>query len=172
MENEIWKSIDGFKTYEVSNYGRVKSLSKKCKVNNGFRKTKEKIIKPFITTTGYYCLTLKNNNNIYKKIKVHQLVAIAFLGHIRCGLKLVVNHKDFDRLNNNVDNLEIVTARENANKKHIKSSSNYVGVCWSNDRNKWQAQIQINGKRKMLGRFINEIDAHNAYQEALNNITL
>lgn len=101
---------------------------------------------------------------------IHQLVSIVFLGHNNCGYKLVVNHKDLNKQNNHVDNLEIVTQRENANRKHCKSSSQYVGVHWHKVAQKWIARIVINGKLKYLGCFTNEYDAHLAYQKRLKEI--
>lgn len=60
----------------------------------------------------------------------------------------VVNHKDFDRQNNKLSNLEIVTHRENANRKHLKSTSKYVGVGWHKRIKKWQSRIVV--KRKII----------------------
>ncbi len=154
---EVWKTIKGFENYEVSNLGRVKSL----------KYNKERILKFSILSNGYKVVDLYNNN-IRKTKKIHQLVAIAFLNHNPCGMELVVNHKDFDKLNNNVNNLEIVTNRENTNKKHIKSSSKYVGVFWESNAKKWRSRICLKDGRKHLGLFKNEYDAHLAYQKELN----
>lgn len=82
-----------------------------------------------------------------------------------------MNHKDFNRKNNNVENLEIITHRENSNRKHIKSTSQYVGASWFKRTNKWRANIQINGKQKSLGYFTTELEAHEAYQNALEKLT-
>jgi len=46
-------------------------------------------------------------------------------------------------------------------------TSKYIGVCWEPVRKRFVAAIKIKGKSKSLGRFINEIDAHNAYQKAM-----
>lgn len=156
---EIWKTIEGYEDYQVSNYGRVKS--KKC--------SKEKISKLSITKHGYYTISLYKDK-IKKTMNVYQLIAIAFLNHKPCGMDLVVNHKDFNKLNNHVDNLEIVTQRENTNKKHIKSISVFTGVTWCKSNKKWVSQILINNKKIHLGYFLNEIDAHNAYQNKLKKI--
>ena len=157
---EVWKTIEGYEgIYEVSNLGRVKSFIK-------YKGTKERILNQNIGTTGYYYVGLFCNK-IRKIKKVHQLVAIAFLNHKPCGFKLVVNHKDFNKLNNRVDNLEITTQRENTNQKHLNSTSNFVGVSWDKTRNKWRASIRINNKKKYIGRFKTEIEASNAYQKAL-----
>lgn len=157
---EIWKTIVGYKDYEVSNLGRVKSLKHR----------KEKILKPAPNSVGYLSVVLCEELK-QKTFQVHQLVAVAFLNHIFCGYKLVVNHKDFNKLNNNISNLEIVTARENSNLKHKKSSSKYVGVSWWSNQKSWVSQIIINKKRVFLGYFINEYDAHLAYENKLKDIT-
>jgi len=160
---EIWKSIKGYESlYEVSNLGSIKSLG-----NSKLRK--EKILKYSTDSNGYLKVDLYING-IGKTKKVHKLAAIAFLNHIPCGMKLVVNHKDFNKQNNYVENLEIVTQRENANKKHIESTSKYIGVTWNKDRNKWHSRIIISGKLTHLGLFNNEIDANNAYQNKLKSL--
>jgi hypothetical protein len=156
---EIWKTIEGFEDYEVSNFGRVKS----------FKLGKEKILKPSVNNHGY-CLVFLFKDKKRSTKKIHQLVSIAFLNHTPCGFKLVVNHKDFNRENNHVDNLEIVTTRENTNQKHLKSSSQYTGVCWDISNNRWRVRIRINNKNKHLGLFTNEIEASKAYQNKLKEI--
>lgn len=123
---------------------------------------------PNPNSDGYLRLNLTKNGK-GKNFKVHQLVAIAFLDHTPCGLNLLVNHKDFNRQNNNLENLEIVTPRVNGNQKHLPSSSKYTGVSWVESRSKWLAQILINGKHKNLGRFMSEYDAHLAYEKALKD---
>lgn len=166
---EIFKDIPGYEgIYQVSNLGRVKSLPREI-WKNGFYITKEKILKPNIGNIKY-CYVILYKNLQKKTIRVHQLVAMAFLNHTPCGHKLVVNHKDFNRLNNNVENLEIITSRENTNKKHLKSSSKYIGVNWCKTNLKWKSRIVFNGKRISLGYFKTEIEAHNAYQNKLKEI--
>jgi hypothetical protein len=151
--NEIWKDIDGYNgIYQVSSFGRIKSF--KCK--------KETILNGSDGGHGYLKVTLNK-----KSLVVHQLVAIAFLNHKPCGFNLVVNHKDFNRQNNNVNNLEIITQRENANRKHIPSSSKYVGVSY---RKPYKSQIKIKGKNILIGYYETEIEAHNAYQNKLKQI--
>lgn len=166
MENEIWIDVLGYDgLYEVSNLGNVKSL-------NYNHTRKEQLLKLGKDSVGYYTVRLYNKeiSNKGKTFKVHKLVAQAFLNHTPCGYKLVINHKDFNKLNNCVDNLEVVTQRENANLKHLKSTSKYVGVTWQKSCNRWQARITINTERIYLGVFKNEYDAHMAYQNKLNSI--
>ena len=163
---EEFRDIKGYEgMYQVSNLGRVKSLARKSSAGHNVQ---EKIRKTPVSSSGYPSVVLCKDGD--KKMRtVHQLVAIAFLEHKPNGYKgLYVNHINFDRTNNNVTNLEITTARENTNRKHLKSSSKYTGVCWVEPNNKWMAQIKINGKRKYLGLFKCEIAASVAYQKALN----
>ena len=105
-----------------------------------------------------------------KTIRAHQLVAVAFLGHKICGYKLVINHINFDGFDNRVENLEIVTQRENTNKKHLKSSSKYVGVRWAKKDKRWRAEITVNGKKVSAGSHKTELEAHQAYQKILNSL--
>jgi hypothetical protein len=163
-KTEQWKDILKFDNkYQISNLGRVKSL-------NYNHTKKPKILKLNQNIHGYKTVSL-SINNIKKTYSIQQLVAIAFLNHKNCGFELVVNHIDFNRKNNKLSNLEIITHRENTNRKHLKSTSQYTGVGWHKKICKWQSRIVIKKKIIHLGYFINEIDAHNAYQKALANIT-
>jgi hypothetical protein len=158
---EIYKDVIDYEgIYQVSNLGNVKSM----KFN------KEKILKPSKDSKGYLSINL-SVNGVFKMRNIHQLVAESFLNHKRCGYRLVVNHLDFNKTNNNVSNLEIVSARENCNKKHLKSTSQYTGVHWSKNSNKWISRITINGKNKHLGSFNDELRAVYAYQKELLNIS-
>ena len=159
---EEFRNIKGYEgIYQVSNLGRVKSL--KC--------GKERILKAADNGHGYGIVTfLKDGER--KMRTVHQLVAEYFLGHTPCGFKLVVNHIDFDKTNNKVSNLEIITNRQNTDLKHIKRSSKFVGVIWKKAAKKWMAYIEISGKQKHLGYFKCELSASNAYQTALKEIKI
>lgn len=171
MSEEKFKDIPGYDgLYQISNLGRVKSLSRQvCNSKRCFI-SKERILKLSKDSGEYSIVHLYIQGSKRSTKKVHKLVAECFLNHTSYGFELVVNHKDFNRLNNNVENLEIVTSRENTNKKHLKSSSKYTGVSWHKNRNKWQSQILINGKVKHLGYFINELEANNAYQLKINKL--
>jgi len=157
---EIYKDVIGYEgLYQVSSLGNVKSL----------KYGKEKTLKLSLNRGGYLRVNLCKKGNIERRL-IHQLTVEAFLDHKRCGFKLVVNHIDFNKTNNNVNNLEIVTARENTNRKHIESTSKYTGVHWYKITNKWRAVIVINGKQKHLGYFVDELEASEAYQKELNNL--
>lgn len=101
---EIWKDINEYNgIYQISNFGRIKRLKDKYHI-------KDKILKPFITETGYLRISLCNKN-IKKTYRVHRLVAEAFipnLNNLPC-----INHKDENKQNNNVNNLEWCTHQYN-----------------------------------------------------------
>jgi len=163
---EIWKDIPGYEgVYQISNLSRIKSLSRIILKNGKYPfKSKEKYLSKSIVN-GYEHISLSSVKT--KNYSVHQLVAMAFLNHTPCGYKLVVNHKNFNGLDNRLENLEIITQRENANHRKDKLSSKYNGVCFSKNDNKWKATIYVNGKNKHLGYFKTEIEASEYYQNAL-----
>ncbi len=153
---EIWKDIKGYEGhYQASNLGRIKSI----KFN------KEKILKHQIHKNEYVRVELTINNT-RKKIMVHRLVAHVFLG-LDIESDLVVNHKNHIRSDNKIDNLEIVNNRENQSYLKINTTSKYVGVCFVKKIEKWQTYITINKKIIHLGIYDNEIEAHQAYLDAL-----
>lgn len=99
---EIWKDIEGYGgLYQVSNLGRIKSF-KQNKLG--------KILRMQITHDGYYTVGL-SKDNYSKQCKVHRLVAKAFIPNTNNLLE--INHKDKNKLNNNVDNLEWCTRQYN-----------------------------------------------------------
>lgn len=130
-KTEQWKDVVGCcGIYMVSDLGRVKSLSRVVLRHDKYPfNSKEKILNQHINNHSYLVLSL-NINKIRKRKHVHKLVSEAFLNHIPCGFEKVINHKDFCKLNNKLNNLEITTARINSNKAHLPSTSKYVGVCW------------------------------------------
>lgn len=113
---EIWKPVKNYeKYYEVSNLGRIKSLARNVFWKNRggniiSRQDSEKIISPDILQTGYVRVRLRVCGNV-KAYAVHRLVAEHFIDN-PYG-KPCVNHKDGNRINNKVDNLEWCTYSEN-----------------------------------------------------------
>ena len=154
---EIWKDIPNYEGYyQVSSLGNVKSI----------RFNREKLLKKCINSCGY-CLVVLYNNKKRKIFYVHQLVAIAFLNHNPNKFEKVVNHKNFNKLDNRVENLEIVYTRENCNQKHIKSSSNYTGVSFHKTEKCFFSYIRIKSNRIHLGRYKSEKKASEMYELAV-----
>lgn len=165
---EIWKAIPNYEEgYIVSSIGRVKSLERIVATKGGFKTNKERILKAHKSKSGYYFVALC----LYGKKKqyyIHQLMAMAFLGHVPNKFKLVVDHINNDKTDNRIDNLRIVTNRENSSQRHLKSSSKYVGVRQAGKR--WRSSIRVGKKRLWLGTFDTEYEAHLAYQNKLKEI--
>jgi hypothetical protein len=158
---EVWKDVDGFNgVYQISTEGRVRS----------FKRNTPAFLKAWNKGRGYLAVDL-NVNSVSKYMKVHQLSAIRFLGHVPCGMKLVVDHIDRDRSNNRLVNLRVTTNRKNCYfKNSMKTTSKYVGVCFDKSRNKWLSKIKFGDTQHNLGRFEIEEDASEAYQSALKVI--
>lgn len=107
---EIWKDIAEYPRYMVSNMGRVKTLER---FDSRGRHLKEKILKPRINRCGYCYVNLYSDAFTYKSKTLHSLVAMAFLDNPHNYPQ--VNHKDENKQNNCVDNLEWCTAKYNSN---------------------------------------------------------
>lgn len=110
---EEWKDLPGLEgLYQVSSYGRIRSLDRRIAVggHHKFRTYRGRIIKPGLHTGGYLTCQLGPPG---KKTPayVHRLVAAAFIE--KPEGKPHINHRDFDRKNNRVENLEYVAAGEN-----------------------------------------------------------
>ena len=107
---EIWKDVKGYEgLYQVSNLGRIKSLG-------NLQNRKEKLLK--INIRNGYCTTYLYKNNKKKSFLCHRLVAEAFISNPDNLPQ--VNHKDENKLNNCVENLEWCTAKYNVNYSSAK----------------------------------------------------
>ena len=107
---EIWKDIEGYEgLYQVSNKGRIKSLNR---IDSRGRKVNEKILSSKPNNKGYLRVHLYKNGK-RKPFSVHRLVAIAFIPNPNNLLE--VNHKDENKENNTVDNLEWCNRKYNTN---------------------------------------------------------
>lgn len=168
MDTEIWKTVAGYEgLYEVSSFGRVKSLSRFANSKSGQRRVKEIILK-YSLRGGYPSVRL-SKEGVKKAATIHSLVAVAFLGHTPSGHTFVVDHINGIKIDNRVENIRIVTSRFNVamgtRNDRDGASSQYPGVSWNKYRNKWHSRILIDGVSRHLGLFVNEIDAANAYQK-------
>ena len=104
---EQWKDIEGYEgLYQVSNLGNVKSLNRTSIKEGRDYRVKEKILKTFLCSSGYPTVVLSNNGK-KETLMVHRLVALHFIPNPHKYEQ--INHKDENKNNNNVDNLEWCT---------------------------------------------------------------
>lgn len=170
---EEWKDVLGFEgLYLVSNTGKVKSLSRKSSNSgsySGFVMVREKELKQTTNRLGYKTITLFKDGSRHFKI-VHRIVAEAFIENPNNYQE--VNHKDLDKSNNNVSNLEWCNRSMNINHMYENkyTTSSYKGVSYSKDRKKWCAYVDIMGKRLSLGRFDTEETAKQYRDTFINNL--
>ena len=94
-----WEQAEGFSRYLISTDGQVYSIDN------------DKILKPNRNSSGYVRVPLYNDENEYKQTLVHRLVYMAHVGPIPKGMQ--INHKDEDKTNNCIENLEVVTPKQN-----------------------------------------------------------
>ena len=157
---EIWHDIEGYEgLYQISNKGLVKSL----------KWGKERILRPGIDGYGYMFVCLCNDN-VMKYFKLHRLVAIAFIQNP--DNKPQVNHKDENKLNNCVENLEWMTYIDNCNygSRNKRLSRKILQYSKSGEFiREWQGALEVErvlkiaqpnitqcckGKRKSSGGFV------------------
>lgn len=115
-DNQKWYPLKNFEDYfEITQNGLVRSKPRQIFNGRGYFTTKSKILKYGLAWGKYYSVDLFINNKNFKR-RVHRLVAETFIPN---PLNLPqVNHKDTDKFNNNVDNLEWCTNKENVNHAH------------------------------------------------------
>lgn len=116
MDKEIWKDIPNYEgLYQISNFGNIRSIGRTIEHKTcygGFYHIKGKLLKPKIEKDGYYRICLIKNGQ--KKFhRINRLVAQTFIPNP--NNYLIVNHKDENKLNNKVSNLEWCTQKYNVN---------------------------------------------------------
>ena len=141
---EIWKELPGYPMYMVSNLGKVKSL-------------RRNIIMSQRSDKGYFYVNVYNNGR--KTLKVHQMVAMAFLNYKPSGFNggqtIVVDHINNIQSDNRLSNLQLITCSLN-NKKDKKN----LGVSYHKVTGKWV--VRVDGR--YIGSFSNEEEAKKAAQ--------
>jgi hypothetical protein len=137
---EIFKTIESFSDYEVSNFGRIRTKSRKVRFvhsvtkNEHFRQTEHRFLKVHLNNrTGYKFCQLYKDKKMYNKT-IHSLVAETFLDNK--FLNSVVNHKDGNKHNNCTDNLEWCSNEynhEHATKTGLKAKGSNISTSKLNE---------------------------------------
>jgi len=142
---EIWKDIDGFPRYKVSNLGRVKSYCLK----------QERILTPR-PKNGYKTIVLAGREKL-----IHRLMLKAFIPNPNPDIFTICDHINRNSMDNRVENLRWSTSQlNNLNKSNAK------GYCFDKKTKKWVASLCCDGKNKQLGSFKYSIHARQAYLAA------
>ena len=162
--NEIWKPVVGFeKFYEVSNLGQIRNMY-------------GKILSTHLNNRGYEMIDFTVNKVRTKKL-VHRVVMETFTQNIKNYPE--VNHKDENKANNCLENLEwctrsynkqhsmktgtynkIYETKNTLGKKHLPNTkSKYHNVTYDKNRNKWVGQIRHEKKNWYMKRFNTEVEA-------------
>ena len=133
---------------KVFENGKVLTLGKRMNKGEYYE------MKGGISNKGYKCLQLCFEGK-YKKYLVHRIIALTFLNLDFEDKKQIIDHKNRDKLDNQVSNLRLVSQQQNNFNKNVKG--------YTKRGNKYQAIIKINGKKIYLGTYETETEAHNAY---------
>nr|DAO55581.1 MAG TPA: homing endonuclease [Caudoviricetes sp.] len=162
---EIWKSAFGLEgMYEISSLGRVRSLDRCiCDKSGKTKRLKGVALNPSTDAGGYkfFHATIDGKRISFK---VHRLVYQSFVGVIPFDME--IDHIDRNKANNSLNNLRIVTRRENCNNRN--STKTHIGVKFSGER--YTIGIFYNGKQFYLGTEGSEENAHAVYKEAKESI--
>lgn len=128
---ERWKDIKDYEElYQVSSLGNIKN-----KKNN-------KILKPY-KNGKYFRITLRKNNK-NKKFYIHRLMATSFL-NLNVDSKYQVDHIDNNSFNNNLNNLQLLSQKENI-KKQMKNMKNHIKN-YKNNKIKYMIMGCLNNER-------------------------
>lgn len=149
---EVFKSVPNYPHYFVSNLGNVKST----------QKGKERLLSKRRSKNGYLSVLLYKENEKPKTYNIHQLVCMAFLGHLPNRYESVIDHLNNVRDDNRLENLRVTTARQNTTKE-IVNKKGYCGVTFDKESGKYMARITKNKKSIYIGRYPTIDDAYFAY---------
>lgn len=146
---------------------RLKILSSMLRYENGVlywlerrNGVKPDLIAGKITKNGYVSIGAN-----WIKAYAHRIVWFMHYGEIQKGFD--IDHINHDRTDNRIENLRLVSRSENLkNKGKVLSSSGEMGVYWNERAKKWEAALNVNGKKKYLGLFDTVDDARNARVKA------
>lgn len=176
---EEWRDIKGYEgLYQISNEGRVKSLSRIIKYKDGRdRPTKEKILKQTKDNNGYYYINLSKDSKI-KPYRVHVLLYSTFVSEIPKGY--VIDHINRNKSDNRLENLRMVSYNINSLNREFKYKPDIYK--YKNKKGKkiyYVLRFSFDGKRKTIGYYDTYEDAEKVYgelfkirEEKYNNINV
>jgi len=125
------------------------------------RKTKRRLVKNIPSNgDGGYCRVWVRG----RMVQYHTLIYILCKGDIPKGL--IIDHVNGCKTDNNIENLRLVTQRENGQNRYTHRGGRLVGCYYNNTAKKWTARIQINGTHFYLGNYNTEMEAHDVYCNA------
>ena len=159
-KNEVWKDVEGYEgLYQVSNFGRLKSF----KVNN-----EPRILKNTNKKGWYFTIVLQGKNKPTKTDRIHRLVAKLFLENPNNYPE--VNHKDMNKQNNAVSNLEWVSRKQNVSHAVKNKPSMIIGMNHYNKFIKTTPIIQKTIDGVFIETFINAKEASDKTKVCHRNI--
>lgn len=156
---EVWKIVPNFENYEVSSFGKLRNKHKR-QLKGSVQKDHGK----FNKTRVIY--NLRKDGRKYRMYG-SRLVAAAFLNLDLRNKASIVDHIDNNSMNNNKDNLQIISNRENTT-KDAKNKYGYTGI--TKNGKGFRSYICIDGCQRNLGTFKTPILAHQAYLKALKEL--
>lgn len=116
FEGEVWLPIEGWgHKYEISNLARIRSILRYANSGKEMILDKPYIFKQFISSTGYLNIQMRDKGKRNKRLKIHRAVASAFNKNPNPKLLKIVNHLDWNKLNNLPHNLQWSTKKEDVN---------------------------------------------------------
>lgn len=158
---EKWKQIKGYSNYQVSNKGRVRSNKNKTRCY--------RVMTTIEKSDGYLCINLMKDSKM-KQFVVHRLVAQAFKRNPK-NLP-IVNHKDRNKKNNIINNLEWCTARHNVSHscKYLQKTTDVTGV--HIQLNSFIVRMGSKGISLNLGSYKTKKEAEKVYKKAVSILEL
>lgn len=148
--------------YAVTSSGRIWSYPKQI----GFRRGKGSWRKLDLHKAGYLQVILQKDGKL-ENLLLHRIMALTWIPNPDNLPE--INHKDGNKINNRILNLEWVTSRQNMHHstliglQHKNRASSYINVSLRKDNNMWVSRLLISGKRHYIGQFLTELEAALAY---------
>lgn len=152
MVTEVWKKIPNFEGYEVSSKGRLRRAERKRIKDGVVVKIPPRMLHSVRQSSGYYHVALRKDGKTYQD-RLHRLVALAFIPNDDVRNKTFVNHKNEDKSDSRVENLEWMSTGDNTRfGTSIQRSS----------KNHWKPVTDYDNRGKVVARFNSIQDANKA----------